>query len=214
MELKDAIKNRRSCRRFLDKKIEPELIKQIIEAATFAPSACNIQGWRFIVISDQKLKEEVFKKGGAKFIQDAPLGILIAYDRRTDNLEYQDYVQSAAAAVQNLLLTAFENDLGACWICHLPNKKDLARLFNISSSYDPIAYVALGYPAQKTETVLRKYELDKLIGYNRFPESIKETEKKMPGKKWLRKIYYALPTGLKRILFPLVDKYFTKKFNN
>jgi nitroreductase len=214
MELKSAIKNRRSVRKFLDKKIEPEIIRQIIEAAVLAPSACNIQGWRFIVVQDQKLKEEMVKKGSASFIKNAPLGILVAYDQRTDNTEYQDHIQSASAAIQNLLLAAFEQGLGSCWICQLPTKKELSKLFNIPSSFSPIAYIALGYPAQNIEPMPRKYEIDRLIGYNQFPNSIQEAKTKMPGKKLLRKMYFALPTGLKTILFPIVDKYFTKKFKN
>lgn len=214
MELQSAIKNRRSVRKFSDQKIEPALISQIIELAAFAPSACNIQGWRFIVVKDQKLKEEIVKMGAAPFIKDAPLGILVVYDRRTDNTEYQDHIQSAAAAIQNLLLAAFEKELGACWICHLPPQKELRRLFNIPSSYLPLAYVALGYPAQEAKPVARRNKTEDLIGYDSFPKTAAKEEKKAPNRKILRKLYFALPVGVKRILFPIVDKYFTKKFDN
>jgi len=217
MDIQTAIKNRRSIRKFLDKKIEPEIINQIIELANWAPSACNIQGWRFIIVDDLKLKEKVVERGGAKFIKDAPLGILVVYDRRTENLEYQDHIQSAAAAIQNLLLAAFNQDLGGCWVCLLPTKKDLKKIFNIPPAYTPVAYVALGYPVQEIKTMPRRYKLNQLIGHNRFPVSSPEMTSsclKLLVKRILRKMYFSLPVPFKKLVSPLVDKYFTKKFDN
>ncbi len=216
MDIQFAIKNRRSLRRFLDKKIEPEIINQIIESANWAPSACNIQGWRFIIVDDQKLKEKIVERGGTKFIKEAPLGILVTYDKRTENLEYQDHIQSAAAAIQNLLLAAFSKGLGSCWICHLPRKKELKKIFNIPPSHTPAAYIAIGYPAQELKAAPRKYKLNQLIGYNQFPANpiASVSNKKLLIKRIFRKIYYFLPSPIKKILFPVVDKYFTKKFGN
>lgn len=216
MDIQTAIKNRRSVRKFLNKKIESEIINQIIELGNWAPSACNIQGWRFIIVNDQKLKEKIVEGGGAKLIKDAPLGILVTYDQRTENLEYQDHIQSAAAAIQNLLLAAFSKGLGSCYVCHLPRKKELRKIFNIPSAYTPIAYVVLGYPAQEPKLIARRYQLNQLIGYNRFPEvPIADVlPPKLLIKRLLRKIYYFLPTPVKKILFPIADKYFIKKFGN
>lgn len=216
MDIQTTIKNRRSVRKFLNKKIEPEIINQIIELANWAPSACNIQGWRFIIVDDQKLKEKIVERGGARLIKDAPLGILVVYDQRTENSEYQDHIQSAAAAIQNLLLAAFSKGLGSCYICHLPRKKELKKMFNIPSAYTPIAYVVLGYSVQEPKMVPRRYKLNQLIGHNQFPAvSVTSVSiKKLLIKRVLRKIYYFLPAPFKKMVSPMVDKYFTKKFEN
>jgi len=216
MDIQNAIKNRRSVRKFLPKPVEPKIINRIIESANWAPSACNIQGWRFIVVDDQKLKEKIVEQGGAKLIKDAPLGILVVYDQRTENLEYQDHIQSASAAIQNLLLSAYNQGLGSCWTCHLPNKEELKRIFNIPPSHTPVAYVALGYPAGEPQTVSRHYELNQIIGHNKFPADsvISASIEKLSAKRTLRKIYFFLPAPFKKLVAPLVDKYFTKKFNN
>ena len=216
MDIQTAIKQRRSVRKFLPQAIEPEIIRCLLESAQWAPSACNIQGWRFIVVDDQKLKEKIVERGGTKFIKDAPLGILVAYDQRTENLEYQDHIQSAAAAIQNLLLTAYSKGLGGCYVCHLPRKKELKRIFNIPTAYTPVAYIALGYPAQESKVVPRRYGLNQLIGHNQFPATsiTSVSTKKLLIKRGLRKIYYFLPAPFKKIIFPFVDRYFTKKFEN
>ena len=216
MDIQTTIKNRRSVRKFLPKPVKQEIIDKIIESANWAPSACNVQGWKFIIVDDQKLKEKIVEKGGAKLIKNAPLGILVAYDQRTENLEYQDHIQSAAASIQNLLLAAYDQGLGSCWICHLPNKKELKKIFNIPATFTPIAYIALGYPAQEPITIPRRYELNQIIGRNQFPASptTSISTKKLLIKRALRKRYFSLPTPFKKMVSRLVDKYFTKKFSN
>jgi len=216
MDIQNTIKNRRSVRKFLAKSIEPEIISQIIESANWAPSACNIQGWRFIIVNDQKLKEKIVDRGGSKFIKDAPLGILVVYDERTENLEYQDHIQSASAAIQNLILAASDKGVGSCWVCQLPRKKELKKIFHIPDAYTPVAYIVLGYPAQELKIVSRRYVLNQLIGYNQFPEDsvAPVPTSKLLIKRRFRKIYYFLPAPFKKMVFPLVDKYFTKKFGN
>ena len=92
--LMKIIKERRSVRTFLDKEIPENYIKYIIEAGIWAPSACNMQDWRFIVIDDQNVKDEIYDSGGAIIIKSAPLCIAVCYDNRTDNIEYKDHIQS------------------------------------------------------------------------------------------------------------------------
>src|SRR4030042_6106215 len=104
MEFFELIKSRRSYRKFSAQPVARELIEKIIEAGTFAPSACNIQGWQFIVIDKQEIKERIFNMGGAMPIKTAPAIIFVLYDNCTTNIEYVDYVQSGAVFIQNMLL--------------------------------------------------------------------------------------------------------------
>lgn len=209
MDLDKAIKDRQSIRNFIDRSIEKEKIEKIIEAGTMAPSACDIQGWRFIVINNEKLKEKIVDAGGAHFIKKAPIGILILYDNRTDNVEYQDYIQSASAAIQNMLLTAHSLGLGCCWVCHLPTKKQIRNLLKIPWNYDPIAYIAIGYYKKEPRRRPRRHKTNKLIAYNVFDFNEKTPSKielKSRIKRVLRSTYLRLPSPIKKILKPLERK--------
>ncbi len=214
MELKEAIKTRRSVRNFSNKKIEKEILEKIIEAGMWAPSHCNTQGWKFIFVDDQSIKNKIFDSGGSHVVKNAPSGVLVLYNKsKTDNLEFRDYIQSSSAAIQNMLLTSHDLGLGACWICHLPNKDALKKIFNIKKPYEPIAYIALGYPNQNSREIPRKNKLEDIYSLNTFSWQEEKTPFKIYLKRFLRKIYYKIPNFIKKLIFPLVDK-FVKKFKN
>src|SRR5215471_10836600 len=105
-DLLDLIKSRRSIRRFQDRPVPEELLRKIIEAGTWAPSACNMQDWRFVVVRDQKKKDDIFDYGGSIAIKHAPLCIAVCYDNRSDNDSYRDDIQSASLAMMNMVLMA------------------------------------------------------------------------------------------------------------
>ncbi|OYT54285.1 MAG: hypothetical protein B6U72_03075 [Candidatus Altiarchaeales archaeon ex4484_2] len=212
MDLKKAIYSRRSVRRYGAGKIQRKEILDLIDAAIHAPSACDIQGWRFIVVDDPRLIEELVERGSASFIKNTSQGILVLYDCRTDNEEYMDYLQSAAAGIQNILLTAHSAGIGACWVCHLPNKKEIKGMFNIPPQYDPVAYISLGYSLGEVTDRPRKYEAGEIVSYNKF-EFKSETREvnALKVKRTGREIYYKLPLPVRRLFRPLVD-IFEKKF--
>lgn len=150
MELKEAIENRRSIRRFKDKPIEKETIERLINTAMWAPSGMNRQNWFFVVVQGT-IKEkliEISKRAFDKFIyknlgkvfQDrvdvineskrffytlgsAPI-IICVYRISTVEGELTD-IQSVAAAIENLLLLLCDEGLGGCWMTgsvHLENE--------------------------------------------------------------------------------------------
>ena len=218
MDFLNLIKTRRSVRIFQDKEVNRRTIEKIIEMATWAPSACNIQGWRFIVVTDQKKKEEIINLGGSITIKSAPVGILVLYDNRTKNIQYSDDIQSASAAIQNILLSAHYLGLGACWICHLPPKNQLRKLFKIPTSLSPVAYIILGHKKNEPGQMPRKYSPNKLISYNIFSSEIpleKINSLKILILRILMKIYFLIPIWIrKKWLNQFADKRFVKKFEN
>ncbi len=213
MGLDEAIKQRRSVRKFLGKDVSDAALKKIIDAANHAPTACDIQGYRFVIINDKKVKQRIVDNGAASFIMGAPAGVLVLYDNRTKNIEYNDDVQSGAAAIQNMLLMAYSLGIGSCWICHLPTKRQLRKILRIPHNYDPLAYIALGYPLKKIKERPRRHKTEELMSYNKF--SFKE---RIPSRinigLWLnrlgRRIYYKLP--MRKHIKPTVDRLFEKKF--
>lgn len=216
--LLEIINSRRSVRNFSQQPIEKELIKKIIDAATKAPSACNVQGWYFVVIDSEEIKQKLIDSGGSIIIKNSPVGILMLYDNRTKNTEYQDHIQSAAAGIENLLLTATYYNLSSCWLCHLPTKKQTRKILSIPRYYDPIAYILLGYKQKESIEVPRKYKIEDLIGFNKFqanPNLRNQPESNLLLKRLLVKIYHIAPLFLKKKFFnKYLDKNFVKKFKN
>ncbi|MFH1428410.1 MAG: nitroreductase family protein, partial [Candidatus Margulisiibacteriota bacterium] len=106
MDFTEVLYTRRSVRGYSSEQIDYDTVKELVRSAQQAPSACNKQGWRFIFIDDKNLLQKIRNKGGASFLGDVPNAILVIYDNRTDNLEYMDYIQSASAAIENMVLSA------------------------------------------------------------------------------------------------------------
>jgi len=214
MQLEEIIKTRRSIRKLSKGKLDKETLEKIIDAGRHAPSHCNTQGWKFIFIDDEKIKNEIFENGGSFVIKNAPYGILTVYNRSlSDNIEYSDYIQSGAAAIENMLLTIHDLGMGGCWVCHLPKKKTLIRILKIKKPHTPIAYIAFGFPEVMPNKIERKNEINEIYATNQFPWPEERSGFKIRLKRILRKLYFVLPVPIKKMISPIVDK-FVKKFEN
>lgn len=150
MEFKECLFNRKSIRKFTDEEIDDKTIEKIITAGIYAPSACNFEAWKFIVLKkDSKNKEAL----GNYIALKAPYGILVVYrnDLYVSGRVYKDYYQSAAAAIENMLLYITSINLGAVWICGLTKASKIKKVFNIPKNFDVIAYIAFGHPLKDEE---------------------------------------------------------------
>jgi len=160
MELFEALKNRRSIRRFLNKEVDEGTVEKLIEAATWAPSAHNAQPWDFIIIRDKGMLKEMGEKSKyAKFISQAPVAIVVCArfgeKRQRDEDKYLEYycIQDTAAAIQNMLLAAHGLGLGACWIGDF--KEHILRpLLGVPEGHNIVGIVALGYPEPGVRPVM------------------------------------------------------------
>lgn len=157
MELMDIIRQRKSVRKYLDKPVEREKIVKCIEAARLAPSADNIQPWRFIIIDNQELKinfcrhviSGIFKP--TRFIERAPAIIVILAKlniivhriakvaTRTDL-----HLIDIGIAGEHLVLRAQELGIGTCWINWF-NVKKAQSFLQIPDKYRVISLIAMGY---------------------------------------------------------------------
>jgi nitroreductase/SAM-dependent methyltransferase len=152
----ECIRSRRSVRVFTEKDVPEDAVRLIVDAAQWAPSACNKQAWEFIVVRNGKVKEELVEKAGAvRFMKDAPVVIYVLY-RNDVTKEYGAGVQSAAAAVQNMLLAAHDMGLGACWVCHCGKESVLRGILGIPGSLNVVCAVCLGYPKEAQRPPVRK----------------------------------------------------------
>ncbi len=184
MQTLEVIAQRRSIRKFTDAPVPDETIRELLHAATLAPSGKNRQPWRFVVVRGEqraamvatmragmeKLKALGVDLGSSpwtvQIMERAPVTIFVFNDNTTlDNAEKpltaQDVlfnavdVQSIGAAIQNLLLAAHDMGLGTLWIC------DIFYAYPefcdwLGETHQMIAAVAVGYPAETPQSRPRK----------------------------------------------------------
>ncbi len=182
MELEEAITKRRSIRRFRAQTVPKETLERIIQTAIWAPSAMNTQPWHFTVLAGEKkdalvsIASESFEKLQIRLRQlfpekhveflrryfmtfgNAPVIIAVAVDKLGEEVYRLAGIQSAAAAIQNLLLLAHAEGLGACWMTGVLWVRDQIESFlNIPSDQELAALVAIGYPEKLPSAPLRKH---------------------------------------------------------
>ncbi|MFA6372723.1 MAG: nitroreductase family protein [Methanothrix sp.] len=161
METLQAIKTRRSIRKFLDKPVSRDMLREILEAAMFAPSAGNEQPWQFIVLDDREFLDEVPNIcATASMCRQSPLAILVCGDSSLE--KYPGFwIEDCSAAVENLLLAAHAQGLGAVWTGVYPMNdrvEALRRRLALPKEITPFALVALGYPNEAPATPKRYRE--------------------------------------------------------
>lgn len=169
METFQAIINRRSIRKYKSEKIEEEKIQSLLRAAMYAPSAMNLQPWHFIVINSLDVINETVKSvPHAEMIKQSGAAILICGDSSLEKNESW-LIQNCSAAVQNILLAAFDLGLGSCWIAvHGMDEivKNLKGQFKLPSEIIPIALVAIGYPDEEVKAEER-FKMEK-VHFNKW----------------------------------------------
>lgn len=157
MDVFECMKNRRSVRKFLEVPVEWDKIGRIMDAARFAPSAGNLQTWKFIVVRDagkrHKLAEACLKQW---WMEKAPIFIVVCAEMRRIRQFYgvrgeRLYaMQSCAAAIQNMLLAAHSLGLGACWVSAFDENRVCAVLsIPEDAEIRPQAIIPIGYPDEK-----------------------------------------------------------------
>ena len=152
MELWEAIKGRRSVRRFADRPVDPAALERLAEAAAWAPSGGNAQTWRFVIVTDRAEVERI-KTVSPGLLGDPPALAAMCQDlaearRRGGSLgETLLATADAAMATQNLLLAAHAEGLGTCVVASF-HRGAVARLLGLEPGVEPILLVSVGWPAQ------------------------------------------------------------------
>lgn len=149
----DMIFTRRSVRRYQPRPVADEHLKNILQAAMAAPSACAKDPWQFHVLKNDALRRaaaDLLPNG--RFLAQAPSGMVVCGDlRRAQGGELSYLIQDCAAAIENLLLAANQLGLGACWLGVHPRTERVNALRQLLKQPDdviPIAAIAIGWPAE------------------------------------------------------------------
>ncbi|MBC7081200.1 MAG: nitroreductase family protein [Thermoplasmatales archaeon] len=169
MELKEAIKNRRSIRKFSYKKFDIEKLINILYLANLAPSAGNLQAREFIIVDKKEIKEKIAEASyGQKFISSAPFVVVFCANERRI-LPYGKRgklycIEDTCAAVENFLLSAFDEGLATCWVGAF-DEEEIAKILNLPSYIKPVAIVPVGYADEEPEEKELR-EINDMIHYN------------------------------------------------
>jgi nitroreductase len=150
MDVMEAIKGRRSIRKYREEPISEKQVTEILEAGRWAPSRGNSQPWKFIVLKNaQGLRSLAEAIPTGKFLAEAPLGIAVVVDPKASKHPEQE----GAAAIQNMLLAAYALSLGACWISvygtHCEEKAK--QILQIPDEEWLLSVVSIGHPAETPE---------------------------------------------------------------
>lgn len=170
MEFSDVIQKRRSIRKFDSRSISRDTIKELIRAAQMAPTASNLQAWRFIVADDLTIVKQVcmFSPG---ISGHPPVVIAVASDLRevkergSENSIRYGCMMDAAMAAENLMLAATDRGLGTCAIKSY-NPTAVKKLLEIPDYFRIELLVTLGFSEGEVVPPRRK-PLDKVLFWNR-----------------------------------------------
>ena len=150
-----AIKDRKSIRKYVhEATVSDEQIKELLEAAMLAPSACNSRPWKFIVVQNRvKLDKITTIHSHTQMLATASCAIIVCADLNLQSgISEGFFPQDCGAATQNVLLQAVELGLGTCW-CGIYPKEDKVRafrsLFDLPDNVVPFCVIAVGVSAEK-----------------------------------------------------------------
>ena len=180
MEIQEAIKSRRSIRRYKTTPVDDKTLELVLEAARWAPSWANTQCCKLIVVRDAKTKSELastMPESNPAFnaVREAPIVIVagaelgkagyLKGEQTTDKGESW-YMFDVALVMQNLVLSAHSLGLGTVYIGNFDANK-VARILEVPPGFCVVTMTPLGYPDQQPGPKSRK-ELSEIVSYEKY----------------------------------------------
>lgn len=181
MALLDLLNRRKSVRDFLGVPVEREKIMMCLEAARLAPSACNSQPWKFIVVDDRQLKRRlcdaafsgIYSING--FCKMAPVMVVVISEKSKFLARIGEmfrgtkyYLIDIGIAVEHFVLQAEDSGLGTCWIGWF-NERAVKSILNIPQRKKIDVLIALGYyDREKLGSEHGREPIDKIVSFNSY----------------------------------------------
>ncbi len=169
MDVIEAIRRRRSIRKYQNKPVEEEKLNRVLEAGRLAPSAKNLQDWRFIVVRDPDTRRRLAEAAKNQwFIAEAPV-VIAACGTETNYVMtcgQHTYTIDVSIAVDHMTLEATELGLGTCWIGAFYEDR-VKEILGIPDHIRVVALLPLGYPAEEPAARPRK-PLNEIVCYEKW----------------------------------------------
>ncbi|MEK6936881.1 MAG: nitroreductase family protein [Nanoarchaeota archaeon] len=174
MNLDEAIKKRHSVRKYLEKQVTLDKIALLLEAARTAPNSGNLQDFRFVVINDKSLKNQIAEASLRQFwMNSAPVFIVVCSDQGRLETYYKERakeysLQNSAAAALLISLKASDIGLSSCWV-NVFEKSAISRILRLENSITPQIIITLGYEEDlKQKKKLSKIPLSRITFFNKY----------------------------------------------
>jgi nitroreductase len=168
MDVFEAIRKRSSVRKFLDKPIEEDILRAVLEAGRLAPSAKNRQEWRFVVVKDQQLRRSIGEAAnGQSFVGEAPVVIVACavVDGYVMSCGQPSYPIDVAIALDHISLAAVECGLGTCWIGAF-NEEEVRKILEIPEEVRVVELMPIGYPVFQSVEEKNRLPFDKIVKHD------------------------------------------------
>lgn len=161
MDALEAIRKRRSIRKYLADPVPQRDLEIIVDAGRLAATGSNRQPWDFIVVTDRKTIEQ-FRSAGA-WITEAPAVIAIVLDPAS-----RWWVEDGSAAIENMLIAATALGYGSCWVegDALPREEQFKQLLGIPAEKRLMALIPIGRPAENPTR--EKKSLEQVLHWERY----------------------------------------------
>lgn len=148
----EAIRKRRSIRKYLNEPVSLEKLETILRAAMQAPTARNLQPWEFVVTQSKDIMNRIPEiHPYAQMVPTAGAVILVCGNREFQN-DISYLLEDCSACVQNILLETVNQGLGAVWLGIYPKEdriRGISSLFNLPEHIVPVALVSIGVPGEE-----------------------------------------------------------------
>lgn len=154
-EVYNSILSRRSIRRFQQKPIDLEILKEMINTGRLAPSAANLQPLEFFIVNEKKLCEQIFETIGwagymkpkwTPAVNERPIAYIVVL---VNNEKNPWYLRDVSFATENIVLFAESLNIGSCILCNI-NRESIRKILNIPNNIIIDSLIALGYKAEKS----------------------------------------------------------------
>ncbi|HOV83178.1 MAG TPA: nitroreductase family protein [Methanothrix sp.] len=167
MEVMEAIRSRRSIRRYQDRPVEPDRLMRVLEAGRIAPSAKNLQDWKFIVVRDGEKRRRLSEAAmGQPQVAAAPV-VIVACATKPENIlpcGQHCYPIDLSIALDHMSLAAVAEGLGTCWIGAFYEDR-VKEVLGIPAGVRVTSLLTLGYPAESPSARPRK-RLEEIVAYD------------------------------------------------
>lgn len=171
MKFNELAEKRCSIRKFKPAPVPEEMLNEVLQAGSLAPTAKNLQPFHFIVVRKSEKLDELASAYPAPFFREAPVVVVICTEAskgwtrdRYDGKNYCDV--DAAIAIDHMTLAAADLDLGTCWIGAFDPDK-VTDVLGLPDGIEPIAMLPMGYPDEAGREKTRK-PFDELVRYEHW----------------------------------------------
>jgi nitroreductase len=169
MDVIEAIRARRSVRAYQDRLVEEDKLNCVLEAGRLAPSAKNLQDWKFIVVRDKVRRKKLSIAAMEQpYVAQAPV-VIVACGTETEYImpcgQYT-YPIDVAISIDHMSLAGVSQGLGTCWIGAF-HEDQVKKILGIPEKIRVVVMLTLGYPAE-THTARPRKSLEEIVAYERW----------------------------------------------